>query len=444
MSRHEAPAYFCTTESVGRNPPAESCVEGRLFVEDRRLVCGAGDSAVQSGYVGKVDDHAGSTVRRFLGSFKGFQEFDATEAANRERTRSVALAGVTDVAFAEWEGSELKGADRTYAVVVDAAELAGESLVIQLGRGWRNRGSGRQRHAALARVIRALSANADAESDATAAGDASAVAATAGTARGDAGSTGGDTPGTARAATAETAGTTGGTMPVGTGSGADNETGDTTLVARNDTGSPVSARIGCRTDEGTEFAEDVTIPSREREEWTDLPADRAFEVGVSLDGGVNELTEFEGTENVEGDIHVYLAPDEVVVDTTTPDSATASPTERGTAGRATERGDATTDRRRTPSDAAGASVDSRVESTDTDGSVSEGSRLKSAGIALVGVVVWFGSALLQPSVALPGRGVPYSADPSLVQTLETAQAVVAFLGVGVLLYGLYSFVTGGK
>ncbi len=428
MSRHEAPAYFCVTESVGRNPPAESCVEGRLFVEDRRLVCGAGDPTVQSGYVGKVDDHAGSTVRRFLGGFKGFQEFDATAAASRDRTRSVALTEVSDVGFTEWEGSELKGADRTYAVVVDAAEFAGESLVIQLGRGWRNRGSGRQRHAALARVIRALSANADGESDATAAGDASAVTATAGTAGGDA-ETGGDASGTARAATAEPAGTAGGTMPE-TGSEVDDETGDTTLVARNDTGSPVSARVGCRTDEGTEFAEDVTVPSREREEWTDLPADRAFEVGVSVDGGVNELTEFEGTENVEGDIHVYLAPDEVVVDTTTPDSVAASRTESGTAGRATERGDATTDRR-------GATSDTPVESTADDGSTADGSRLKSGAIALVGVVVWFGSALLQPSVALPGRGVPYSADPSLVQTLETAQAVVAFLGVGIG-HGSYS------
>ncbi|WP_135854854.1 hypothetical protein [Halorussus salinus] len=439
MSRHEAPAYFCATERVGRNPPDESCVEGRLFVEDRRLVCGAGDPTVQSGYVGKVDDHAGSTVRRFLGGFKGFQEFEVEEAASRERTRSVAFAGVTGVEFAEWQGSELKGADRTYAVVVDAAELTGESLVIQLGRGWRNRGSGRQRHAALARVVRALSAEADAESDAppankVASGDSGAVASGgSGTVAATAATASGATTETASGATTEIAsGTTGGETDA---SGFDGETGDTTLVARNDTGSPVSARIGCRTDEGTEFAEDVTIPSGEREEWTDLPADRAFEIGVSVEGGDNALTEFEGAETVRGDIHVYLAPDDVVVDTSTPGSVATGATETETAGTTAERTDATPDRR-------GATSDAAVESTRE--SASEGSRLKSAGIALVGVVVWFGSALLQPSVALPGRGVPYSADPSLVQTLETAQAVVAFLGVGVLLYGLYSFVTGGK
>lgn len=397
MSRHEAPAYFCVTGDVGRNPAPESCVEGRLFLDDDRLRCGAGDPTMQGGYVGRIDDHAGSTVRRLFGGIKGFQEFDAADAAGRERTRSLALDAVTDVSLVEWAGSDLKGADRTYAVRVDSRELAGESLLIQLGRGWRNRGAGRKRHATLSRLVDAMS------------GDAASSDAVPGDIEGDAAVD--DAPA--------------------------DETGETELIARNDTGSPVSARIGCRVEGDTEFAEDVTIPSRERERWTDLPENRTFEIGVSLDGGDNALAEFDGTESVEGDVHVYLAPEEVVVDTSKASVASDTDTGSREASAGREGTAARADRRGTADDGEPKSVDSGVTASD-------GSRVNSLGIAFLGVVVWFGSALLQPSVALPGRGVPYSADPSLVQTLETAQAVVAFAGVIVLLYGLYSLVTGGR
>lgn len=410
MSRHEAPAYFLVTDDTDGEPDPESCTEGRLFLNEERLVCGAGDPAMQEGYVGRIDDHAGSTVRRLFGGVKGFQEFDATDATGRERTRSLSLDAVTGVDTVEWAGSDLRGADRTYGVRVDARELAGRSLLVQLGRGWRNRGSGRKRHAALARAIGAMAG------DVGAAGSDDSPT----TEPGDVGSSTGTTATAERTADADE-------QP----SWLADESDGTVLVARNDTERTASARVGCRTDEGPRFVDDVTLASGGRKRWTDLPESRPFEIGVVPEHGDSTVAEFDGAEGVEGDIHVYLTSDEAVIDTST---ATAST------------GVATGERVDTTADAsAGATVDSdEAGTTAADATDSGGSRLKSLGIAFLGLVVWFGSALLQPSVILPGRGIPYGADPSVVEMLTLSQTVVAFVGVGILIYGLYTLVRGGK
>lgn len=143
MSSHEAPAYFCLTETPRERPPVDSCTEGRLFLTDERLLCGAGDPAVQNGYIGRVDAHAGSTVRRLLGGLKGFQDFTVDEARPREQTQTVGLDTLYSVAVVQWPTTELKGTGQTYGVKLESSEFADRSLIVQLGSGWRNRGQER-------------------------------------------------------------------------------------------------------------------------------------------------------------------------------------------------------------------------------------------------------------------------------------------------------------
>ncbi|MEZ3117650.1 hypothetical protein RYH80_17165 [Halobaculum sp. MBLA0147] len=150
------PGYFTTTETTRSEP--ETLVEGRLFLTDTELVCGAGTGPVTSGYAGAVDDHAGSTLRRLFGGRLDPQQFSLDDARSRERTVVVPFAAVDDVASVSWSGSDLSGTDQTFAVRVETSRVDG-SLLLQLGHGTRNRGSGRERHDRL-RTLLAVSADA--------------------------------------------------------------------------------------------------------------------------------------------------------------------------------------------------------------------------------------------------------------------------------------------
>lgn len=415
MSAHEAPAYFCVTDDISGPPSAESCTEGRLFLDETELVCGAGDPDVQEGYIGRVDSHAGSTVRRLFGGLKGFQEFEVAAARTREATRSLALDAVTGVETVEWEGSELVGADRTYGVRVESPRLADGTLVVQLGRGWRNRGSDRERHVALARLLRAK-ADADEPSNEKTVGDDKSSNAMI---------DGDDKPSSAK--------TDGNDDP----SNADDdevpwltdEEGSTALVARNYTDRPTTARIGCRTDEGVQFREDATFAGLERKQWTDLPEDRSFEIGVVPEDGESAAATVDGTDAVEGDIQVYLTPEEVTIDTSADSSATTD----------SPAGPATTADHQQATD--GHQRGAREEATDSDTDAG-GSRLRGAAILAIGFVVWFGSPALDPSFLLPIFDTSPRMDPSLAQQLTQIREIVAVSGALVTFYGLYRLVKG--
>lgn len=166
----DTPAYFTVTDRPRRQP--DELVEGRLFVAEDRLLCGAGGGALTSGYAGAVDAHSGSALRRLFGGAFDPQQFPVSEAHAREETITVPYASVADAELLSWDGSELPGASETFAVLIDTRAVRG-SLVVQLGHGNRNRGSGRERHDRLVDLVRAHAADAggDAEHPASEAGD---------------------------------------------------------------------------------------------------------------------------------------------------------------------------------------------------------------------------------------------------------------------------------
>ena len=151
----DTPAYYTVTERPGRQPA--ELVEGRLFVTSDRLVCGAGDGPLTSGYAGAVDNHSGSALRRLFGSVLDPQRFGLSAARSHDQTITVPYASVADAELLSWSGSELPGTDQTFAVRIDTRAVRG-SLVVQLGHGNRNRGSGHARHDRLADLVRAHAA----------------------------------------------------------------------------------------------------------------------------------------------------------------------------------------------------------------------------------------------------------------------------------------------
>lgn len=151
----DTPAYYTVTERPGRQP--EELVEGRLFVTPDRLVCGAGDGPLTSGYAGAVDNHSGSALRRLFGGVLDPQRFGLSAARSHDQTITVPYASVTDAELLSWSGSELPGTEQTFAVRIDTRAVRG-SLVVQLGHGNRNRGSGHARHDRLVDLVRAHAA----------------------------------------------------------------------------------------------------------------------------------------------------------------------------------------------------------------------------------------------------------------------------------------------
>ncbi len=78
-------------------------------------------------------------------------------ARSHDKTITVPYASVTDAELLSWSGSELPGAEQTFAVRIDTRAVRG-SLIVQLDHGNRNRGSGHARHDRLVDLVRAHAA----------------------------------------------------------------------------------------------------------------------------------------------------------------------------------------------------------------------------------------------------------------------------------------------
>ena len=155
MTRHESPGYYCVTDTPDERPDAEECAEGRLFVDADRLVCGAGEMG-GLGYADTLDTYSESTVRRLFGNRFDPQEFDLGTALQRDATLVVPLSAIVGAELRQWEGAQPRGAEHTFAVAVHAPSALEDPLLLQLGRGGRNRGTGRTRHTSFARWLDAL------------------------------------------------------------------------------------------------------------------------------------------------------------------------------------------------------------------------------------------------------------------------------------------------
>ena len=158
MTHHEAPGYYCVTATPDYLPAAGECVEGRLFIDGDQLVCGAGEMR-GGGYAETLDTYSESTVRRLFGNHFDPQEFRLEVAFEREATLAIPLSAVSSSELQRWDGSRLRGADNTFAVCVRAPSVLYDPVLLQLGRGGRNRGTGRTRHASLAAWLDASSAD---------------------------------------------------------------------------------------------------------------------------------------------------------------------------------------------------------------------------------------------------------------------------------------------
>ena len=167
MTRHESPGYYCVTDTPDERPDAEECAEGRLFVDADRLVCGAGEMG-GLGYADTLDTYSESTVRRLFGNRFDPQEFDLGTALQRDATLVVPLSAIVGAELRQWEGAQLRGAEHTFAVVVRAPSALDDPLLLQLGRGGRNRGTGRTRHVSFARWLDALDEATASDADAAA------------------------------------------------------------------------------------------------------------------------------------------------------------------------------------------------------------------------------------------------------------------------------------
>lgn len=149
MARYESPGYYCVVGTGNGQPTAEECTEGRIFLAEDRLVCGAGTMGA-GGYADTLDTYSESTVRRLFGNRFDPQEFDINAAFDHDWSVVVPFPEIVRAEFRSWEDTRLRGADHSYAVYVDAPGALRGTLSIQLGRGIRNRGAGRKRHEALA------------------------------------------------------------------------------------------------------------------------------------------------------------------------------------------------------------------------------------------------------------------------------------------------------
>ena len=158
MTHQEAPGYYCVTGTPNYLPAAEEFVEGRLFIDGDQLVCGAGEMR-GGGYAETLDTYSESTVRRLFGNRFDPQEFRLEVAFDRQATLVVPLSAVSSADLQRWDGSQLRGADETFAVCVRAPSVLYDPVLIQLGRGGRNRGAGRTRHASLAAWLDAFGAD---------------------------------------------------------------------------------------------------------------------------------------------------------------------------------------------------------------------------------------------------------------------------------------------
>lgn len=153
MSRLETPGYFAVTDSTDAPPAPMDCIEGRLFLDETRLLCGAGEAFTEGGYAEKLDDHSASSLRIMFGGKTDPQQVSVDDAERKDGSVSVPLTAIADASVLQWDGNDRRGENATYAVRVEVPDVVSNSLLVQLGKGERNRGTLRQRHATLAAVL---------------------------------------------------------------------------------------------------------------------------------------------------------------------------------------------------------------------------------------------------------------------------------------------------
>lgn len=149
MRRYQTPGYYNFIESLGEYRPS-NCVEGRLFLDDEKLLCGAGD---HGGYGDTTDQYSGSILRRFFGKKHNPQRFEYDTARSRHNSVAISLDSVTDIKIVKWNKSELNRARDTYGVLLIDTSMAKNGLMLQLGEGKQNQGTGKNRHVALATAV---------------------------------------------------------------------------------------------------------------------------------------------------------------------------------------------------------------------------------------------------------------------------------------------------
>lgn len=169
MNRLETPAYYAVTDSTDAPPAPKDCIEGRLFLDETHLLCGAGEAFTEGGYAEKLDDHSASSLRIMFGGKTDPQQVSVNDVEQKDGSISVPLTAIADASVLQWNGNDRRGENATYAVRVEAPNVVSDSLLVQLGKGERNRGTLRQRHATLAAVLDAYGeANMEADSEVSA------------------------------------------------------------------------------------------------------------------------------------------------------------------------------------------------------------------------------------------------------------------------------------
>lgn len=153
MSRLETPGYYAVTDSTDAPPAPTDCIEGRLFLNETRLLWGAGEALAKGGYAEKLDNHSSSSLRIMFGGKTDPQQVSVDDAERKDSSVSVPLTAIADASVLQWDGNDRRGEDATYAVRVEAPDVVSEPLLVQLGKGERNRGTLRRRHATLAAVL---------------------------------------------------------------------------------------------------------------------------------------------------------------------------------------------------------------------------------------------------------------------------------------------------
>lgn len=156
MTTYDTPGYYYFPNQFNSPPRPTEGVEGRIFLTDQQLICGAGAGFDNDGYIGQLDTYSGSTVRRLLWRSYDPQVTTLESVLKREQTVTVPYQSISDADLVEWNGSNLRGTDYTYGIRVDLNTYPSDPLLIQLGQGNRNRGSGRNRHAAVANEFESI------------------------------------------------------------------------------------------------------------------------------------------------------------------------------------------------------------------------------------------------------------------------------------------------
>ncbi|MFC7250802.1 hypothetical protein ACFQJ5_13270 [Halomicroarcula sp. GCM10025324] len=427
MTTHETPCYYRVGPRQSDSPAIEDCVEGRLRLTEEGLVLGTDATSSDGSYTDRIDKHSNSAIRRLFGGHFDPQLFSFDDLPT-DRTIAVPLTSIQDVQFLTWDGSHLRGADQTHGILVQTTAFGGDALLIQLGHGDRNRGSGTKRHRLFAQTLDALLAQSS--PDRSAAGNGSVAAGTE-------------------------------TVDASENSQVDwldAPTAETTLVARNTSDETVTAHIGYREDEVVGGTYDVELDGNSTREWDGLSADNTIEVGAALGPRRTTARRFEVDGLASTDLVVEITPEEIAVqpgDGETVESTPAS-NQRSQQARSTPQSSPTTEAASQPptgtqaaTNPGGAASTSSVDPhetspTETEDS-SEGGVLKPLLVIVAGIGIGvFGSALVSLGVDLLIRASSGPTNsPGLIGFLEILPMIFTALnlvGLLVVLYGIYKLI----